>query len=213
MAKESTDKGRGWLEKAADFLAPIPVVGPVLAAVVKHFGPRALLWCLFGFAFAFALFYFRLVPLPARVSDWTCTTPNRINVTVVKDPTTDWRAPYRFWLEKEADLLRERQETSGYMVAVIESETLAATCEYKWVLNASPGFILSGFGFRSMLSGSSQRFEPLPVAQASRSGTFVAFRSAKYHGEYKLIAVLQVSWKREDLRPDDFLTTIHSQVN
>lgn len=213
MANERIDKGTGGREKLADFLAPIPVVGPVLAAVVKHFGLIALLWFLIGFALASALFYFRLIPLPATVSDWTCTKPNRVNVTLLKDPITDWRAPYRFWLEKEADLLRERKETAGYLVAVIESETLAATCEYNWALNASPGFILSGFAFRSILSGSTQRFEPLPVNQASPSGAFLVFRSAKYLGEYKLIAILQVSWKREDLRPADFLMTIHSQVN
>jgi len=134
--------------------------------------------------------------------------PTHVDVQKWKNPP-QWLSPYDFWLEREADDLKQKNKIKGYMIEKVKSPEISATPEFYWVLKPAPGFALMGWAFERTIDESAGLFRPLErTLLEDGSIRFTVPQSKK--GDW-LFAILRVSWA-EHTQVSDFLETLRSVV-
>ncbi len=218
-----TRTGGKW-QAFAGIIEKTPVVGAIfklLKSIYAFAGVPGIICLVFGFGLASFLVYLGQMPhfLIAekyRASSAKTSQPAEVrakptDVKVHSAKSIDWFTSHVYWLEREGDDLKGKNLIKDYMVNTVESEGLSATTKFNWVLEASPGFVISGWGFRVPNVGSSKFFEPLNAKRDSKTSDSISLEVPICEKGDRLLAVLRVSWK-QDLKPTDFLSTFHSSI-
>jgi hypothetical protein len=210
--KSSLDK-----EKLGVVIEGIPVVGKIFKffkAIFAFGGYRGIICLGIGFGLASLLIYLGLMPdfLIAEKYRHPPVTEVRTKPTDIRvhlaEPV-EWLKPHVRWLEKEGDDLTGKNVIKGYMANAFESAELSPTTEFNWMLEATPGFEINGFGFRLHNSGSSKFFEQLNAIK--KAPKLLIVEVPKCEKGDRLVAILRVSWK-QDLESAGILSTFHSSA-
>ena len=149
-----------------------------------------------------------LAPPQSPLTGEVRTRPAHLETELARNPPS-WIRFEIFWLEKEADDLKRNNLVRGYMVCPVESQQLGATPDFHWVVRATPGYEISGSGYRQTSVQSSNLFEPLIATPTDSS--LIRFAVPPCEKGDRLLAVIRISWMQAAV-PQDCLSTIQSSV-
>lgn len=182
-----------------------------LSKYIQIWGRTATIAFLLGGVIVASLAFFGLLP-KFLISGKYGNVPLKIGVKptqvrIINDKALpEWLQPYTFWLEQEAQAQVEQKTVKGFILCPLISEKLDASPEFNWMLKASPGFEVSGWGFSL---GTDGRLYRLIVVHRDPSLTFTVPNLTD--GD-RLVAILVVLGR--DFAPsgncEDFISSIVS---